>query len=125
MPTTTYCTDADIVAEWPTAVADLNGDVATFEPVRILVCADIESQLARRQTPIAPGDLTNTDELIKCEVYGVLAKLFLRASSTNDDFYAKQFKYYNEEYNSELRAPLSVADEVRKVSGGSIRVRRG
>ena len=124
MTTTTYCEDSDILAEWPKAGDDLNGGSSDFDTVRVLVSADIESQLASRSTPIEPSELTDPDELLKCEVYGVLAKLFMRAHSTPDDAYWKLRTYYNDQYNAELLKPLSVADEVRKV-GFSMRVRRG
>jgi hypothetical protein len=111
--TVTFCTDAQILAEWPDA-ASLNGGVATFDDLRVLVKADIVDSLYRRDPPIEEDDLEDSTELMKCEVYGVLARLFLRAESVEGDWYSGRFKYYREEYSEQLAMPVSVMGEVRR-----------
>ncbi len=111
--TITFCTDADILAEWPDA-ATLNGGSADFDDVRVLVKADIISTLRRREIPIEETQLTDSTQLTKCEVCGVLARLFLRAGSTPDDWYGRQWKFYREQYADELAQPLDVSGEVRR-----------
>jgi hypothetical protein len=110
----TFCDDDDIVAEWPAAVADLNGGVASFEATRELVKAEILDTLERRDDPIYEADIQDTTKLLRCEVCGVLSKLFLRAQSTAGDFYQIQFKFYREEYSEELARPLEINGEVRR-----------
>lgn len=112
--TTTYCTDDDIVAEWPYAVDDLNGGAASFDAVRVLVKSEIDDTLWRRDEPIDPSELEDTTELMRCEVCGVLSKLFQRAASTQGDFYLSQWEYYRKEFSEELAKPVTVGGEVRR-----------
>ncbi len=111
--TTTFCTDAQVLAEWPDA-ANLNGGVATFDDLRVLVKADIVDTLSRRDPPIYETDLQDSTQLMKCEVYGVLAKLFLRAESVEGDWYSGRFNHYRDQYAEQLAMPLDVAGEVRR-----------
>lgn len=121
--TTTYCLDADILAEWPTAATDLNGGSGDFDDTRVLVQAEINDTLKRRTDPIYPEDLTDSTELKRCEVCGVLCKLFQRAASTQGDFYLEQFAYYRKEYSEELAKPVQVLGETRR-RGRAIRMIR-
>lgn len=102
----TYCTDADILREDPSAAEILEavGDV-DFSRLRELVQEDIHRRLLRRTPPIEREDLCDPTELRHVEVLGVLAKLYYAAASrpTADDLHSDAAKRHEESYLAELR----------------------
>ena len=125
---TTYATDADVLQEYPDAVPLLaDSDLGSFLRPRGLVYRDINLALKRRSPSIdAPGDLDDLSELIRCEVFGVLAHLFRQCASkpgySGNDWYTQQADYYRARYDAELASPLSVDGDYPHV--GAIRIRR-
>jgi hypothetical protein len=125
--TITYSEDADIIAEDPFAADYLPAsDAGDFDRVRVQAQPELLPRLSRRNPPVTSSDLSDSSELLHCEVTFVLHFLYRDAATrTGDDLLWKKSEYWQKAAEAEVNsAQLSVGENVRSVQGSSAPVWR-
>lgn len=120
--TTTYCEDADITAEDPFATDYLPAaDAGSFDRVRVQAQAELLRRISRRNPPVFEGDLSDSSELLHCEVCFSLHFIYRDAATrTGEDLLWKKSEYWQKAAESEVNSvQLSVGENVRSVQGSS------